>query len=86
MAGKIIGLGSVGLTQYLIWSVMSLSILLYATSMTGMGQIPSINPVIFIYFVVFFILGYFLYATVSRFLSREHRKELSFQGQVSTLP
>lgn len=64
MAGKIIGLGSVGLTQYLIWSVMSLSILLYGTAMTGMGQIPSINPVIFIYFVVFFILGYFLYATL----------------------
>lgn len=64
MAGKIIGLGSVGLTQYLIWSVLSLSILLYGTAMTGMGQIPSINPVIFIYFVVFFILGYFLYATL----------------------
>ncbi len=65
MVGKIIGLGSVGLSQYIIWSVLGLSITLYGGAMGGLPiDKISFDPIIFIYFVLFFLLGYFLYATI----------------------
>jgi ABC-2 type transport system permease protein len=65
MVGKIIGLGSVGLSQYIIWSVFGLLLTLYGGTMAGisMDQI-SFDPIIFLYFILFFLLGYFLYATI----------------------
>ena len=62
MAGKILGMGALGLTQVLIWVVSSLgfgsgAVALLAT--TGAGQIPA-N--ILILGIVFYVLGYLLYA------------------------
>jgi ABC-2 type transport system permease protein len=65
MVGKIIGLGSVGLSQYIIWSVLGLSISLYGGAMSGLPMDKiSFDPMIFLYFILFFLLGYFLYATI----------------------
>jgi len=71
MAGKILGIAAVGLTQYLIWAVFGVAISSYGSSLvTGFFpeasgfKIPSIPPYVFIYFVVFFILGYFLFSTL----------------------
>ena len=65
MVGKIIGLGSVGLTQYLIWSILGIVLMLYGSSMMALsGEQFLINPLIFLYFILFFILGYFLFATI----------------------
>lgn len=71
MAGKIVGIAAVGLTQYAIWSVFGL---IMATSggsiVSGFFpqaeefSMPSIPTYIFIYFILFFILGYFLYSTL----------------------
>jgi ABC-2 type transport system permease protein len=65
MVGKIMGLGSVGLTQYLIWSLLGISFSLYGGAIVGLpvGQI-SFDPLIFLYFILFFLLGYFLFATI----------------------
>jgi ABC-2 type transport system permease protein len=65
MAGKIIGLGSVGLAQYLIWTVLGISFSLYGGALTGLsiGDL-SFDPSIFLYFILFFILGYFLFSTI----------------------
>jgi len=65
MVGKIIGLGSVGLAQYLIWSVLGISFSLYGGALTGLsiGDL-SFDPSIFLYFILFFILGYFLFSTI----------------------
>lgn len=71
MAGKILGIAAVGFTQYAIWAIFGFSVTRYSRSLmvsifpgASSFKIPSIPPYIFIYFVVFFILGYFLYGTV----------------------
>lgn len=65
MAGKILGLGSVGLTQYLIWSLFGIGILLYGSLfMPTSTDWFNFSPTIFMYFVLYFILGYFLFATL----------------------
>jgi len=64
MAGKILGVGAVGLTQVGIWAL--------AASLYGAGPAIAaravlksvINPMMLIYFCVFFLLGYALYSTL----------------------
>ena len=70
MLGKLIGVGAVGLTQYLIWSIIAILVLLYGTSVAlilnpaaVISSMPSLKISIFIYFIIFFLLGYFLYST-----------------------
>lgn len=66
MLGKIIGIGAVGLTQYLIWAICGAGISAVAALpalATGAVKIPSISILQIVFFVVYFVLGYFLYAT-----------------------
>ncbi len=62
MVGKIIGVGAVGLTQYAIWAVCGLGIAAYAMS-SGYSQYVSFGPTTLIFFMVFYVLGFLLYAT-----------------------
>ena len=67
MMGKVMGIGLVGLTQYLIWSLFG--ILLSGLSaapalMMYADQMPKISPWLFVFFVIYYLLGYFLYATL----------------------
>lgn len=66
MAGKILGVGAVGLTQVGIWSATAAAFAGYAVATSGMIQQIKIamNPKLLIYFIVFFLLGYFLYSTL----------------------
>jgi len=61
MMGKLIGVSLVALTQMGIWAVafLSLSAWLAGSSFT----LPHIAPLVFVYFVLFFLMGYFIYAT-----------------------
>jgi ABC-2 type transport system permease protein len=63
--GKIIGLGSLGLTQIAIWSLMMLAIgfssSLVAARYTSLVHVTVAEVV---YFVVFFVLGYLLYSSI----------------------
>jgi ABC-2 type transport system permease protein len=65
LAGKIIGVGAVGLTQTVIWLLVALAFsvpgLMTSHSIMSNVQIPMAGIVAF---AVFFILGYFLYATM----------------------
>ncbi len=64
MAGKILGQGLVGLTQYAIWSIVAIGISLGGSSfipMKGNG-LMNISTVTMIWFVVYYVLGYFLYS------------------------
>jgi ABC-2 type transport system permease protein len=71
MAGKILGIAAVGLTQYAIWALFGMAASRYGR-MLAAGAVPgasgfkmaTIPPYIFVYFVVFFILGYFLYSVL----------------------
>lgn len=62
MAGKIIGIGSAGLTQVLIWALFAIYLL---TSNVGFisGAKPSIDKSVLFFFVIFFVLGYLMYAS-----------------------
>ena len=65
LAGKIIGVGAVGLTQILIWlaiaGAFSVPGMLTARSMMSNVHIPAAGIAAF---GVFFVLGYFLYSTM----------------------
>lgn len=62
MMGKLIGVSLVALTQMGIWAVafLSLSAWVAGSSFT----LPHIPAMVFVYFVLFFLMGYFIYATV----------------------
>jgi len=65
MAGKIIGQGSVGLTQYVIWSVFGILLVLYGGNVMPLSEkYFSFSPTIFIYFILFYLLGYLFYAAL----------------------
>jgi ABC-2 type transport system permease protein len=65
MAGKILGVGAVGLTQTMIWSVAALLFSAPALLAAGsaMGGI-TIAPRAIVAFIAFYVLGYLLYATL----------------------
>ena len=65
MAGKILGVGSVGLTQVGIWAVLATT--LSAPAIAAMREQFSgmqINVIALVFFGVFFLLGYLLYASL----------------------
>jgi ABC-2 type transport system permease protein len=66
MMGKLIGIGLVGLTQYLIWILCTVGLSVFGVSMFASQGIslPHIPISWLIYFVIFFILGFFLFATL----------------------
>jgi ABC-2 type transport system permease protein len=67
MIGKIVGIGLVGLTQYLVWSLVAMNLSLPGIAglmAMGEGGAPAIPLSMIGYFLLFFILGYFLYASI----------------------
>ncbi|MDH5406600.1 MAG: ABC transporter permease [Candidatus Aminicenantes bacterium] len=69
MFGKIMGIGAVGLTQYFIWGAVILGIGGYGQSFAAqmgseLGQIEILSPATIFFFIIFFILGWLLFATM----------------------
>lgn len=66
MAGKLIGVSLVALTQYLIWAVVFVGVALYGVAlMVASGlDVPKIAPSFIIYALIYFLLGFFIYATL----------------------
>jgi ABC-2 type transport system permease protein len=67
LIGKIIGIGLVALTQYAVWVIAALA--LSGLSLKGLGGAASkinfeIPPLLLFYFVLYFVLGYLIYATL----------------------
>lgn len=63
-AGKIVGVGAASLTQFLVWTAAGMGASLYAGSFATGLNLPSLGPLVWICFVVFFLLGYFLYSAM----------------------
>jgi ABC-2 type transport system permease protein len=67
MLGKILGIGAVGLTQMLLWSLLGLALsapaVLGAIGISGM-ELPKIPMQLLVFFVVYFVLGYLLFGTL----------------------
>lgn len=84
MLGKILGIGSVGLTQIAIWATTAL--LATSPQIAALMSISSENrlkldPAMLIFFPVYFVLGYFMFATIyagigSMFNSEEDAQQL----------
>ncbi len=68
MMGKLVGVGLAGLTQLAIWIISALALAVFGlANMSAAGiniSLPDITPLTIIYFFIFFILGFFIYATV----------------------
>ena len=68
MTGKLIGVSCVALTQLAIWGLAFITFVVFGTNaLTLRGvpmQLPGIRPILFLYFALFFLLGFFIYATV----------------------
>lgn len=65
MAGKILGQGSVGLTQYVIWAVFGVLLIFFGARMMPVdADAFNFSPEILFYFVLFYLLGYFLFSTM----------------------
>lgn len=68
MFGKLVGVGLAGLTQLGIWVGSLVAILAFLSTQADMseivGSMPHITPLMILYFFVFFIVGYFIYASM----------------------
>ncbi len=88
MIGKMIGIGLVGLTQYAVWAVVAMNLSLpgiagaLASSSIGAPRIPIS---MLGYFVLYFILGYFLYASVYMTIAAPFNTDQEAQ-QLAMLP
>ncbi|MGE5412855.1 MAG: ABC transporter permease [Syntrophomonadaceae bacterium] len=88
MVGKIVGIGLVGLTQYFVWSVVAANLSLpgiaglLTSSDMGMPRIP---VSLLGYFILFFLLGYFLYASVYTMIAAPFNTDQEAQ-QLAMIP
>src|SRR5574341_455870 len=68
MMGKLVGVSLVALTQLSIWGLAFLLFAVFGVGIAAAQGVPvnllHVSPMIFVYFVLFFLLGYFIYATV----------------------
>jgi len=81
MAGKILGVGSVGLTQVGIWlsAAMLLSGGAIVASGGGQGIHLSLTAAQIVYFIVYFILGYAFYSSIAAALGAMTNSEQELQ-------
>jgi ABC-2 type transport system permease protein len=81
MAGKVIGVGSVGLTQVSLW--MLAAVILTATPLMthllGGGTHISISAQQVMFFIVYFLLGYLLYSAMAAALGAMTNSEQELQ-------
>jgi ABC-2 type transport system permease protein len=90
LAGKLIGVGAVGLTQILIWVVTAAIIIqipLAAAQMTGQFEVH-FSWVEAVLFPVYFVLGYFLYSSLFAGLAAtcETEQELQMYTPIAAVP
>jgi len=64
MAGKILGVGAVGLTQIVVWIIMAGVVALPSLAAQASYSDLQISPWVMAAFALFFLLGYLLYSTM----------------------
>jgi ABC-2 type transport system permease protein len=88
MVGKILGIGFVGLTQYFVWSLVAANLSLpgIAALLTSSDMgVPRIPVSLLGYFILFFVLGYFLYASVYTMIAAPFNTDQEAQ-QLAMIP
>ena len=82
MLGKLLGVGAVGLTQMAIWIVFVLMLSASSLWMSfGLGGLAAygVTPLQLIFFVLYFILGFFFYSALSAGLGATVSQESEVQ-------
>ena len=70
MVGKLVGVSLVALTQLGIWTLAFLLLSAYGVAMVAAQgglqdlALPHLPPIFFVYFFLFFVMGYFIYASL----------------------
>ena len=64
MSGKLVGVSLVALTQFAIWGVALFGLGAYLAERGGAFAIPRVPVGVYAYVVLFFLMGYFIYATL----------------------
>jgi len=65
LAGKLLGVGAAGLTQFLVWAISLFGVSAFAAGAAmGSFSMPEITPVMLVSFVLFFLLGFLFYAAL----------------------
>jgi ABC-2 type transport system permease protein len=68
MFGKLVGVGLAGLTQLGIWVISLAAIIGFLSVQAGTAEflngIPRVSPLMVVYFLLFFLVGYFIYASI----------------------
>lgn len=68
MFGKLVGVGLAGLTQLGIWVISLTAIVGFLSVQSGTAEmlsgIPRVSPLMVVYFLLFFLVGYFIYASI----------------------
>jgi ABC-2 type transport system permease protein len=77
MAGKVIGVGAIGITQVGIWIIVALSAAKMQIIGSGIQLLPSASQ--FAFFIVFFLLGFVLYSSVAAALGAMTNSEQELQ-------
>ncbi|MBE3583179.1 MAG: ABC transporter permease [Limnochordaceae bacterium] len=71
LTGKVLGIGLGGLVQFGVWTVVGLLVAFFSGPLQRwlpfqMGELLAAIPIsVLLYFLIFFLLGYFLYAVIS---------------------
>jgi ABC-2 type transport system permease protein len=89
MLGKILGIGAVGLTQFVIWAALMAAVTAPGAA-TAVGisgiDLPSIPTQLLVFFVIYFVLGFLLYGTLYAGIGAAFDTEQeaqNFQGAVT---
>ncbi len=65
LAGKLLGVGAAGLTQFLVWAISLFGVSAFAAGAAmGSFSMPEITPLMLVSFVLFFLLGFLFYAAL----------------------
>ena len=79
MAGKVLGVGAVGLTQVGIWMIGAIALSIPGLISLGNDVSFRITPAQMAFFVVFFLLGYILYSGMAAALGAMTSSEQELQ-------
>jgi ABC-2 type transport system permease protein len=63
-AGKLLGVGGAGLTQFVVWALTLGGLSSYSLAAAGDLSLPEVSPLLLASFVVYFLLGFFLYGSL----------------------
>jgi ABC-2 type transport system permease protein len=64
MGGKILGVGSVGLTQYAIWAAFAAFLSGYGMSLGLFSNLSVFTATTLVFFIVYYLLGFLFYSTL----------------------